>query len=409
MGVVFMTNNRRSPRRTDSWFVNRFLNNQFVIFLFNTLLILLIILLFTRVSYLFAPIGTFVNLVAFPIIAAGILYYLCYPFVTKLMQRGLSRNVSIWIIFIIIIALISWGISTLFPLLQEQASAFVADIPYYQASFANIIEYLPVDIEESLFNSDITAYFSNIDWNNVTDQLNSILASTFGGLGSVIGTVAQVVTGLITMPVLLYYLLLEGYKIPQFILYHVPDKYRPKVRRILFQSNYQISQYIRGQILVAIVVGIVFAIGYTIIGMDYAISLSVIAGIFNIIPYLGSIIAVIPALIIGLLISPYMFIKVVIVVTIEQLLEGRFVSPQILGNNLKIHPVMILFVLLGAGRLFGLSGVILGVPGYAVIKVIVTELYKTFRESSGLYDEEYEMELSKAEIIAEPIEKDDKN
>lgn len=404
-----MTNNRRSPRRTDSWFVNRFLNNQFVIFLFNTLLILLIILLFTRVSYLFAPIGTFVNLVAFPIIAAGILYYLCYPFVTKLMQRGLSRNVSIWIIFIIIIALISWGISTLFPLLQEQASAFVADIPYYQASFANIIEYLPVDIEESLFNSDITAYFSNIDWNNVTDQLNSILASTFGGLGSVIGTVAQVVTGLITMPVLLYYLLLEGYKIPQFILYHVPDKYRPKVRRILFQSNYQISQYIRGQILVAIVVGIVFAIGYTIIGMDYAISLSVIAGIFNIIPYLGSIIAVIPALIIGLLISPYMFIKVVIVVTIEQLLEGRFVSPQILGNNLKIHPVMILFVLLGAGRLFGLSGVILGVPGYAVIKVIVTELYKTFRESSGLYDEEYEMELSKAEIIAESIEKDDKN
>ncbi|MBZ6526708.1 AI-2E family transporter [Aerococcaceae bacterium DSM 111021] len=404
-----MTDNKQNQKRKESWFVSQFLNNQFVIFLFNTLLILLIILLFTRVSYLFTPIVTFVNLVAFPIIAAGILYYLFYPFVTKLMQRGLSRNISIWIIFIIIIALISWGISTLIPLLQEQATAFVGNIPNYQESFARTIESFPIEIEWGLFDPNIVEYFRNIDWNNVTDQLNTIITSTFGGLGSVIGTVAQVVTGLITMPVLLYYLLLEGYKIPQYILYHVPDKYRPKVRRILFQSNYQISQYIRGQILVALVVGFIFAIGYSIIGLDYAISLSVIAGIFNIIPYLGSIMAVVPALIIGLLISPYMFIKVVIVVAIEQLLEGRFVSPQILGNNLKIHPVTILLVLLGAGRLFGLSGVILGVPGYAVIKVIATELYKTFRESSGLFEEEYELVPLDTEVIATPSEEKEKN
>lgn len=404
-----MTDNKQNQKRKESWFVSQFLNNQFVIFLFNTLLILLIILLFTRVSYLFTPIVTFVNLVAFPIIAAGILYYLFYPFVTKLMQRGLSRNISIWIIFIIIIALISWGISTLIPLLQEQATAFVGNIPNYQESFARTIESFPIEIEWGLFDPNLVEYFRNIDWNNVTDQLNTIITSTFGGLGSVIGTVAQVVTGLITMPVLLYYLLLEGYKIPQYILYHVPDKYRPKVRRILFQSNYQISQYIRGQILVALVVGFIFAIGYSIIGLDYAISLSVIAGIFNIIPYLGSIMAVVPALIIGLLISPYMFIKVVIVVAIEQLLEGRFVSPQILGNNLKIHPVTILLVLLGAGRLFGLSGVILGVPGYAVIKVIATELYKTFRESSGLFEEEYELVPLDTEVIATPSEEKEKN
>lgn len=399
-----MTDNKRNEKRKESWFVSQFLNNQFVIFLFNTLLILLIILIFTRVAYLFTPIVTFVNLVAFPIIAAGILYYLFSPFVAQLIQRGVSRNISIWIIFIIIIALISWGISTLIPLLREQATTFVANIPNYQASLMETIESLPIDLESGFIDPNITEYFANIDWNSITDQLNTIITSTFGGLGSVIGTVAQLVTGLITMPVLLYYLLLEGYKIPQYILYHVPDKYRPKVGRILFKSNHQISQYIRGQILVALVVGVIFAIGYSIIGLDYAISLSVIAGIFNIIPYLGSIMAVVPALIIGLLISPYMFIKVLIVVAIEQLLEGRFVSPQILGNNLKIHPVTILLVLLGAGRLFGLSGVILGVPGYAVIKVIVTELYNTFRESSGLFEEAYEVETLPPEVIASPVE-----
>ncbi|HBY90550.1 MAG: AI-2E family transporter [Ruoffia tabacinasalis] len=398
-----MTDNKRNEKRKESWFVSQFLNNQFVIFLFNTLLILLILLIFTRVAYLFKPIVTFVNLVAFPIVAAGILYYLFSPFVARLIQRGVSRNISIWIIFIIIIALISWGISTLIPLLREQATTFVANIPNYQASLMETIESLPIDLESGLIDPKITEYFANIDWNSITDQLNTIITSTFGGLGSVIGTVAQVVTGLITMPVLLYYLLLEGYKIPQYILYHVPDKYRPKVGRILLKSNHQISQYIRGQILVAIVVGIIFAIGYSIIGLDYAISLSVIAGIFNIIPYLGSIMAVVPALIIGLLISPFMFIKVLIVVAIEQLLEGRFVSPQILGNNLKIHPVTILLVLLGAGRLFGLSGVIIGVPGYAVIKVIVTELYNTFRESSGLFEEEYEVETLAPEVIVSPV------
>ena len=275
-----MTDNKRNEKRKESWFVSQFLNNQFVIFLFNTLLILLIILIFTRVAYLFTPIVTFVNLVAFPIIAAGILYYLFSPFVAQLIQRGVSRNISIWIIFIIIIALISWGISTLIPLLREQATTFVENIPNYQASLMETIESLPIDLESGLIDPKITEYFANIDWNSITDQLNTIITSTFGGLGSVIGTVAQLVTGLITMPVLLYYLLLEGYKIPQYILYHVPDKYRPKVGRILLKSNHQISQYIRGQILVAIVVGIIFAIGYSIIGLDYAISLSVIAGIF---------------------------------------------------------------------------------------------------------------------------------
>lgn len=399
--VIQLTNKPRGSRPRENWFINHFLNNKIVTFLFNTLLILLIILLFTRVSYLFSPIVTFVNLIAFPVIAAGILYYLFYPFVDKLMKRGLSKNTSIWIIFIIIIALSAWGISTLIPILQEQAASFITDIPYYQEQLSKMIASLPVDITDNLFNSNVREFFNNIDWNSITEQARSIITSTFGGLGSVIGTVAQLVTGLVTMPVLLYYLLLEGYKIPQIILYHVPDQYRPKVRRILFQSNFQISQYIRGQIIVAICVGITFAIGYSLIGLDYAISLSVIAGLFNIVPYLGSIIAVVPALIIGLLSSPYMFVKVIIVVSIEQIIEGRFISPQVLGNNLKIHPVTILLVLLGAGRLFGLSGVILGVPGYAVLKVIFTELYKSFRESSGLYEEEFEFTSPYSDVIAD--------
>lgn len=380
-------NQRKLSQRRTSWFFSRILNNQLVVSLIIILLVLLIILIFTRIAYLFTPVIAFINLIAFPIIAAGILYYLFVPLVNKLVRRGIQRTLAIWIIFLFIVLLISWGISTLIPVLRAQGLSFIDNIPRYNDQLNEIINDLPLDLDEILVNSNIPAYFRNIDWSNVTESLNTILTSTFGGLGSVIGTVAQVVAGLVTMPVVLYYLLLEGYKIPENILQHIPNKYRADFGRLMFKANYQVSQYIRGQILVAVVVGILFAIGYSIIGIDYAISLAVIAAVMNIIPFLGSMIAVIPAFIIALLTSPYMIIKVIIVVTIEQLIEGRIVSPQILGSNLKIHPVTILFILLGAGRLFGLSGVILGVPGYAVVKVIVTEIYRSFREYSDLYDD----------------------
>ena len=82
-----------------------------------------------------------------------------------------------------------------------------------------------------------------------------------------------------------------------------------------------------------------------------------------------------------------MFVKVAIVLMVENVIEGRFVQPQILGSNLEIHPITILVVLLGAGRLFGLTGVILAVPAYAVLKVIFTELFEIFRKNSSLYQE----------------------
>ena len=219
-------------------------------------------------------------------------------------------------------------------------------------------------------------------------QFQPLITSTFGGLGNVIGTITAAVAGLITIPVLLYYLLLEDYKLFPNILYHIPDKYRETTKAIFYQSHHQIGRYIRGQVTVAIIVGVMFAIGYNIIGLDYAITLGVLATILNVIPYIGSFLAAIPAFIIGLITSPFMLLKVLIVLGIENLIEARLIQPQILGSNMKIHPVTILIVLLGAGRLFGLTGVIIAVPTYAVVKVIFTELYRIFRRNSNLYEDD---------------------
>jgi predicted PurR-regulated permease PerM len=103
------------------------------------------------------------------------------------------------------------------------------------------------------------------------------------------------------------------------------------------------------------------------------------------VPYLGPIIAIIPAIIIAFITSPFMLVKLAIVWAVVQLLEGKVISPQIMGRSLDIHPITVIFVILTAGNLFGIIGIILAVPGYAVLKVIITHIYQFIRLNSTMY------------------------
>lgn len=363
------------------------MNNIWVINLLKLLLIILIIWSSTKIFYLFTPIADFISFFAFPVIGTGILYYLCAPMVISLARKGVDRRLSIWIIFIILAIVISWGIAALVPIIEKQSKAFVENMPEYLMAIKEAFDRIPLIPPFERIFPQFASGQAGVDMNQLIEKFQPLIASTFGSLGSVIGTLTTVVTGLVTLPVLLYYMLLEGYKIFPVFLQHIPPRYREMTQSIFFQSHHQIGRYVRGQIIVAITVGLMFTVGYSIIGLDYAITLGVLAAFLNVIPYIGSIISAVPALIIALVTSPFMLIKCIIVIAIENLVEGRLIQPQILGSNLKIHPVTILVVLLGAGRLFGLVGVILGVPAYAVIKVIVTELYRVYRSNSSLYDE----------------------
>lgn len=388
----------------NTWFFQRFLNNKAVTSLLIILLSLLIIKLFTQLAYLFNPIGQFINFIAFPIVATLILFYLVAPIINKLDRRGINKRVSIFGLFIVIVLLVVWGVSYLVPIIQNQTKTFMDNLPVYMDTLDEMLTESPfIPSAEALF-PNISDYIENFDLSVITEQINPIISSTFGSLGSVIGTITQLATGFVMIPILLYYILVDGDKIAPKMLDLIPTKYRPTMRRIMYRGNYQVSQYIRGQILVALFVGLMFGIGYSIIGLDYGVTLAVISSLLNVIPYLGSFIAVVPALIIGLLTSPLMFLKVIIVLVIEQTIEGRIISPQILGNSMKIHPVTILLILVGAGHIFGLMGVILGVPGYAVIKVIISEIYGVFREQSGLYDDEEEELPFMIEEVTEKLE-----
>ncbi|MEG0440073.1 MAG: AI-2E family transporter, partial [Solibacillus sp.] len=173
--------------------------------------------------------------------------------------------------------------------------------------------------------------------------------------------------------------LYEGEKLPKFVLKIFPPRMRKGVGEVLHDMDKQISSYIQGQILVSFCIGVMMTIGFTIIGLDYALLLGFIAMITSVVPYLGPAIAATPAAIIAIVHSPLMLVYLIIVWTIVQLIEGKFISPQIMGKSLSIHPITIIFVLLTAGSLFGVPGVVLGLPGYALIKVLVTHAYRLFK------------------------------
>jgi len=375
----------------ETWFWKQIIDNQFVTVLLVIFLLALNIFMITRISYIFEPIQIAFSIIGPPIIFAVIFYYLLTPLVDWLEKKRFSRNTAIAFVFSVVILLIIGGMNYIVPIIQRQVASLIDIWPEYWRNFIGQVE--------TLFNIEVLSDFMNQTEDTsvietLTEQTTSLLNATVGGIGSVIGTITRVFITLFTMPFVLFYLLKDGKQIPYRVSRYIPTKARPTVNKLLTDINRQISYYVRGQLIVAIFVGFMFYIGFSIVGLDFALTLGIFAGFMNLIPYLGSFIATIPALIIAVVDSPFMLFKVLIVFGFEQLLEGRVISPQVLGNSLKIHPVNIIFLLLVAGRLFGLMGVVFGIPGYAIIRIVVSMLFEWYKEHSKLYDEEDTPEIS---------------
>lgn len=383
---------KETEKRPLSWFWKWFLNNQAVTSLLVVLLVLLILFMFTKVSYLFEPIWQFLAIVGLPIILAGILYYLMNPAVDYLERKGIKRIYSIFGLFILVIGLIVWGVVVIVPKIQEQSMSFVENLPGYLDIIENKVNEILSDPIFSQVQDQLEASNEKLIA-SMTDIIQNLSRSTIQNIGSFFGAVATVVLAVITMPFILFYLLKDGRQLAPYFVKFLPTKMRKPSLTVLKEMNDQVSSYIRGQLTVAFAVAIMFMVGFSLIGLDYAITLGIAAGFLNLIPYLGSFLAMVPAVFLGIVGGPVLLVKVLVVFVIEQTIEGRLISPLVLGNELSIHPVTILLVLLTSGKLFGLVGVILGIPVYAAAKVIITHIFELYTTVSSLYEEETESDV----------------
>ncbi len=368
--------------------VARWTGQQTIRILIIILLVLANAFLGKQVTWLLTPVQQFFSIVGLPIILAGVLYYLMNPLVDWLERRfHIRRTWTIIGLFVLILGLIVWGIVALIPIIRTQTLGIINDWPTYWHNASNELNHWLNDPKLSVFRDQLDQW--NTDASKLlSGKVTKYLTGTVSSITSVVSTVTTVVIGLITMPFILFYLLKDGHQLPKYLAKFIPTKGRTSFLQVLTEINSQVSNYIRGQLTVAFFVAVMFAIGYGIIGLKFALTLGIAAGILNLIPYLGSFLAMVPSVVIALVISPWMLIKVLIVFVIEQTIEGRVISPLVLGSSLAIHPVTILIVLLVSGKIFGLMGVIFGIPGYAILKVLVTHLFAWYQAQSGLYEEE---------------------
>lgn len=376
----------KQDKLTFSWFWRWFLNNKVVTGLLIVLLLLVNTLILTKVAYLFTPFLDFLAIVGLPIIMAAILYYLMNPVVDFLEKKNVKRIYSILGLFVFVAGLLIWGVVVIIPKIQEQTISFVNNFPDY-------IKVVESSVDDVLANPLFSQVQEQLEasWEKIfawmTKIIQNMSKATFENLGNFFGAVASIFIAIITMPFILFYLLKDGKKLAPYAVSYLPTKWRTPTLNVLKEMNQQVSSYIRGQLTVAFLVCLIFMIGFAIIGLDYAVTLGIIAGILNLIPYLGSFLAMIPAIFLGIVGGPILLLKVLIVFVVEQTLEGRFISPLILGNQLSIHPITILFVLLTSGKMFGLTGVILGIPVYAATKVLIKAIYQWYVNTSSLYEE----------------------
>ena len=158
-------------------------------------------------------------------------------------------------------------------------------------------------------------------------------------------------------------------ELKMWLLSWIPDRWRSDIVGLMIEMDNSLGSFIRGQLLISAIVGILIAVGLSIMGVDFALIIGLIAGIFNIVPYFGPIIGAVPAVVFALLKSPLTAVYVVLLFAVVNQVESSIISPNILGEHVGLHPVTVIFSIISGGYLFGILGVILAVPVTSIVKV----------------------------------------
>ncbi|SFE00592.1 Predicted PurR-regulated permease PerM [Bacillus sp. OV194] len=342
------------------------------------IILLVIVLLSSKVEFIFRPVEIIFTTLFFPFLIGGVIFYLLRPIVYYLDRHKVPKVLSILIIYLLFIGLGTLLVFLLGPQLQSQFKSLINNAP-------QIVDSLN-DKVNSLKQNEWFSRFQQNDYitiDSLTSKASDYAKGFAGNIGtkisSLIGIITSVATVIVTVPFIVFYLLKDSEGLGNRVENFLPYLKAAEAKRILKDMDEALSSYIQGQATAAFLVGVMMYIGYSIIGLDYSLILAIVAMITNIIPFLGAFIAFIPAIIIGLIMSPLMALKVAIVVIVVQQIDGNVTSPLIMGRKLDVHPLTVILILLVAGNMGGFLGMILAVPFYALLKVIVSHTYRLYQ------------------------------
>jgi predicted PurR-regulated permease PerM len=316
-----------------------------------------------------------------PLLLATVIVYLLNPLVSRLERRGVGRVWGSLLTYLVFLGLLAVGLRYLVPIVANQVTGFATSVPDLlertQAWLADLNRRLNFDFDTNA----LVGSFSPEGGGGAF--ISRIFSFTVGILSAAVAVILGLVLG--------FYLLVDLPKIQRGAMALIPAKRRPAILSILERMGKALGGYFRGQLLVALFVGLASMLGLYIVGLPYWALVGMVAGLFNLIPLLGPFIGGIPALFIAFTANepldlplslnldtgwPLAIGSVVALLAVQQI-DNHIISPNIVARTVKLHPVTVMLGLLVAGTLLGLWGMLLAVPVIATAKILVLHYWDT--------------------------------
>ncbi|WP_342574540.1 AI-2E family transporter [Paenibacillus sp. FSL M8-0142] len=335
--------------------------------------LLLIIYLGSKVSFLFRPIVSMFNMLIFPVAIAGFFYYLLRPIVDYLERRKIKRSIGVLMLYFVFAGLMAIFGIVVWPTLREQIENFISHMPFLVEDMQDQLDQL----QQAPYWSRFIPTESELA-TSLTEYMNRIINWVSNSVNHLVTVVSSVLVIIATIPIILYYMLKEGGKLPPKLLSVLPRRYRRDGQEVLVEIDGALSSFIIGKVILNLILSLLMYIGFLIIGLPYSLLLTVVSFFLNFIPYIGAVLASIPVVIIGFIESPSIAIWSLVVIIIAQQIQDNILTPVIYGKQLDIHPLTTIVLILGGGDFFGILGILLAIPAYMIIKIIVVRIYEMF-------------------------------
>lgn len=308
--------------------------------------------------------------------------YLADPFADRLEARGWPRSMATVMVFSVLILLLVGLFLGIYPLLIKQIQTLVQMLPSIEIWFnATLLPWLQssLGLDVKSMKLDLVTEGLAAEWKQtggVISRVAKYATESSMGLISTLGSVAMV-------PVVAFYMLRDFDLVTERIKMLLPLSIQPQVNAWAIESNDVLAAFMRGQLLVMLSLGAIYALGLHLVGLNYALLIGVLAGLASVVPYLGFVVGIAAALTISLFqFDNYLPLAMVLVVfSVGQIVESFVLTPLLVGDRIGLHPVAVIFAILAGGQLFGFMGVLLALPIAAVIMVLLRHLHKGYINS----------------------------
>ncbi|MBC7249551.1 MAG: AI-2E family transporter [Anaerolineae bacterium] len=322
----------------------------------------------------------------FPYILGLVLAYLLYPLVRRidrympafLKRRRLSRPLSILIVYFLVILLIAGFMAFLVPVVVNQVESLWAQREQLLTQGRHLLDEWLVR-----YRTTIPEGWRQTIEGNLSRAAGAIGQAIQDGMGRTVTALTSTVSliiGLVIIPFWLFYILADEQAMVNAFEAMIPKRIEADVRNVLSIIDDILSAYIRGQLLLCVAVGAMSTIGFVVVGLEFAVLLGVIVGVFEFIPYIGPVVGAIPALIVAVIQSPVTALWTLLVIFIVQQIENLFLVPRVSGKSVRLHPALIMFVLVIGNEAMGLWGMIIAVPLTAILRDVFKYLYLRFSD-----------------------------